>query len=164
MTEPNAQVILKVAQAIGAHLELSDVLESLIATLNPIVHFDAVAIAILEGEAIRVQSAHAEGIARKAGESVSSLVARYASDTKSEPPPIKMPASDHPISEIMKSREPYIASDLTTERPSAHQAGRAYRHHQISVEGKRQLHGRAGASVAGRGRHGIAGGGKRPGL
>ena len=27
-----------------------------------------------------------------------------------------MPASDHPISEIMKSREPYIASDLTTER------------------------------------------------
>jgi formate hydrogenlyase transcriptional activator len=116
MAETNAQVILKVAQAIGAHLELSEVLESLITTLNPIVHFDAVAIAILEGEMIRVQSAHVEGFARQAGESVGSLVARYASDTKSEPPPITMPASDHPISEIMKSREPYIASDLETER------------------------------------------------
>jgi len=116
MAETNAQVILKVAQAIGAHLELSEVLESLITTLNPIVHFDAVAIAILEGEMIRIQSAHVEGFARQAGESVGSLVARYASDAKSEPPPIKMPASAHPISEIIKSREPYIASDLETER------------------------------------------------
>jgi len=46
--ESNAQVILEVAKAIGARLELSDLLAALTATLKPIVHSDAVSIGILE--------------------------------------------------------------------------------------------------------------------
>jgi glucan phosphorylase len=56
MTERNAKIILEVAKAIGAHLELSDVLTALIPTLKPLVHFDAIGTGILEGETIRLHS------------------------------------------------------------------------------------------------------------
>ena len=68
--ESNAQVILEVAKAIGARLELPDVLAALTATLKPIAHSDAVSIGILEGEVIRTYWAHVEGFPRRAGESL----------------------------------------------------------------------------------------------
>src|SRR5262249_54147494 len=77
-------------------------------------HFDAIAIGILEGEVVRVHSAHVEGFPRRAGESPGGLTARYSSGIEVEPPPMMLPASDHPISAIMKSGEPYVASDLET--------------------------------------------------
>ena len=50
MPEKKAQIILEVAQAIGNQLEMSELLASLNEALNPIVHFDAIAIVILEGD------------------------------------------------------------------------------------------------------------------
>ena len=44
--ETNAQVILEVAKAVSAHLDLSDVLEALIATLKPLIAFDAVGVGV----------------------------------------------------------------------------------------------------------------------
>ena len=125
MTERKDQIILEVAKSVGAHLELSEVLAALIATLEPILHFDAISIGILEGEVIRLYSVHVEDFPRRAGESIASLVARHASDTKIEPPPMRLPVSEHPVSESMKSGQPYICPDLETQ-------GR-FRHDEISL-------------------------------
>ena len=54
MPEKKAQIILEVAQAIGNQLEMSELLASLNEALTPIVHFDAIAIVILEGETVTV--------------------------------------------------------------------------------------------------------------
>jgi formate hydrogenlyase transcriptional activator len=116
ITESNAQVILEVAKAIGAHLELSDVLAALIATLKPIVHFDAVGISVLEGDEARLYSTHFEDLPRRAGESVEGLVARHSSDIKVERPPMRRPASDYPFSEMFASGEPYVSADLEAQR------------------------------------------------
>ena len=67
MTENNTQTILEVAKAVGAHLELSDVLAALISTLKPIVHFDLIGIGILEGEAIRLHTICIEGFRAQGG-------------------------------------------------------------------------------------------------
>jgi len=40
---------LGVAKAISAHLELSDVLEALVVQLKPMVHFDSIAVVVLDG-------------------------------------------------------------------------------------------------------------------
>jgi hypothetical protein len=92
--ESNAQVILEVAKAIGARLELSDVLAAPTATLKPIVHSEAVSVGILEGEVVRTYWAHVEGFARKAGESLESFAARYASEAKTGALPTKIPVSE----------------------------------------------------------------------
>ncbi|MEW6735534.1 MAG: sigma 54-interacting transcriptional regulator [Acidobacteriota bacterium] len=113
ITECNAQVIVEVAKAIGAHLELSDVLAALIATLKPIVHFDATAVGILEGDMVRAYSIHIEGFPRLEGESIESLVARHVPDL--EQSSIKSPVSEHSISEIIKTGQPYICTDLETQ-------------------------------------------------
>jgi len=114
--ETNAQVILEVAKAVSAHLDLSDVLEALIATLKPLIHFDAVGVGVLQGEEIRLHSVFIEGIARVAGESVESVIARRASDLNIKPPTTSKRVSDHFISDIIKSGRPYIRTDLETQR------------------------------------------------
>ena len=116
MPERKAEVILKIAQAIGNQLGISELLASLNETLNPIVHFDATGIVTLEGDAVTVHWAHLDELTPSAGESVERVVGRYASRIKVEPPPMKIPVSDHPISVIMKTGQPYIASDLAVER------------------------------------------------
>ena len=114
MPEKNAQVILEIATAIGTHLEISELLAALNETLKPIVHFDVVAIVILEGETVTSHWAHVEELPRIASEPVEKLVSRYASSMKAEPPLLKMSVSHHPISEIIKTGEPYVAPDLDT--------------------------------------------------
>jgi formate hydrogenlyase transcriptional activator len=116
MPEKKAQIILEVAQGIGHQLEMPELLGSLNKALTPIVHFDAISIVILEGETITAHWAHIEGVSRQPGESVESYVDRYASHNKVDSPPMKVPVSEHPISEIMKSGEPYVALDLETHR------------------------------------------------
>jgi transcriptional regulator with GAF, ATPase, and Fis domain len=59
--EANAAVILEVAKAIGAYLELSDVLGALITTLKPIVEFGAVGIVVRDGEYAKLHSFCTEG-------------------------------------------------------------------------------------------------------
>jgi len=62
MPEKRAQIILEVAQAIGNQLEMPELLASLNVALSPIVHFDAIAILILEGDVIKAHWAHIEGV------------------------------------------------------------------------------------------------------
>ena len=132
MPEKRAKIILEVAQAIGNQLELADLLAALNNTLKPIVDFDAVAIMILEGDVVRIHWAHLEGFPRKAGECFESVVTRYASTIKVEPPPMKLPVTHHPISEIMKSGRPYVARDLEghmgfdTDQPLLNYGFRSY--------------------------------------
>ena len=116
MPEKKAQIILEVATAIGAHLEMCELLASLSEALTPILNFDAIAIVILEGETVTAHWAHVKSVSPQPGESVESYVERYASHNKVASPPMKVPVSEHPISEIMKSGEPYVASDLETDR------------------------------------------------
>ena len=116
MPEKKAQIIVEVAEAIGNQLEMSELLASLNEALTPIVSFDAISIVILEGETVTAHWAHVEGVSHQPGESVESFVDRYASHIKVDSPPMKVPVSEHPISEIMKSGEPYVASDLESYR------------------------------------------------
>src|SRR6185369_2691166 len=116
MPETRAQVILEVAQAIGNQLDMSELLASLNVALRPIAHFDAIAIMLLEGDTVTSHWGHIEGVSHRPGESIESFVDRYASSVKVDPPPMQLPVSDYPISEIMKSGEPYIASDLESQR------------------------------------------------
>src|SRR4030095_225498 len=112
MPEKRAKLILEVAQAIGTQLEMAELLAALNNTLQPIVHFDAVAIMILEGDVVRLHWAHLEGFPRNTGECFESVFSRYASTIKVEAPPMKLLVTHHPISEIMKSGRPYVARDL----------------------------------------------------
>ena len=142
MPEKRAKLILEVAQAIGTQLEMADLLAALNETLKPIVHFDAVAIMILEDNAIGIQWAHLDGFPRKAGECSESVVTRYASAIKVEPPPMKLPVTNHPISEIMKSGRPYVAPDLEdhmgfdTDQPLLNHGFRSYIDLPLIKEGK----------------------------
>ena len=117
MPDTRAQIILQVAQVIGTQLEMSELLASLNGALAPIIHFDAIGIGILKGETLIPYWAHVEGISHERGESVEGFMKRFASSLKVDPLPMKLPVNQHPISEIMKSGEPYIASDLENERP-----------------------------------------------
>lgn len=72
MPEKRAQ-ILEVAQAIGNQLEISELLASLNQTLTPIVHFDAIAIVIRDGDTITTYWGHVEGVSHRPGESVEAL-------------------------------------------------------------------------------------------
>ena len=110
-----AQIILQLAQAIGTPLEMPDLLASLNDALKPVLHFDATSIVILEGETVKVHWAYLDDLGKTAGESVESVVGRYASGMKIEPPPMKMSARNHPISVIIETNRPYIASDLKIE-------------------------------------------------
>ncbi len=132
MPEKRAKLILEVAQAIGTQLEMPDLLAALNNTLKPIVHFDAVSIVILEGDVVKVHWAHIEGVPRNTGECFESVVTRYASTIKVEPPPMQLPVAHHPISEIMKSGKPYVAPDLEghmgfdTDEPLLNHGFRSY--------------------------------------
>jgi formate hydrogenlyase transcriptional activator len=117
--ESSAPVILEVAKAISAHLELADVLGALTATLKPLVRFDAIGVAVLEGDFARLHSLHIEGVQRKAGESVESMMARKLSGHSAEPPKLRIHVSQHFISEIMKSRRPYVCTDVATQQKFA---------------------------------------------
>jgi len=115
-TETSAQVILEVAKAISAHLELTDVLEALIARLKPTVAFDAVSVVVLDGEYAKLQSLYIEGLERKSHESVSSILARSIADRNIEPLEARIHVSQHHISVMMKSPRPYVCTDVEAQR------------------------------------------------
>jgi formate hydrogenlyase transcriptional activator len=114
--ETSGSVILEVAKAISAHLDLSDVLGALIKTLKPLVRFDAIGVGVLEGDYTRLHSLHIEGLPRKAGESVESMVARKSTGLNVDPPRTRIHISEHPISVIMESRRPYVCTDVQSQR------------------------------------------------
>ena len=112
----NAPVILEVAKAISAHLELSDVLGALVTTLKPLVQFDSIGIVVREGEYAKLHSLHIEGLHREGHESVQSMLERKASDLQIEPLQARIPISKHHMSAIIDSGEPYVCSDVETQR------------------------------------------------
>jgi len=111
-----AHLILDVAKAASSHLELSDVLESLIVALKPVIRFNAIAVSVIEGEYGRLHALHFERVGRNPGESVESLIARIASESHSSPSPIKQRLKDHHISVVASSLEPYICADLLSQK------------------------------------------------
>src|SRR2546425_374954 len=116
-TEANAQIILAVAKAIGAHLEMPEVLAALNATLEPIIHFDAVGVSVVDGDLLKPYSAHIEGFPRMPGESLASFIKRFSPNIDN---PLKHDVCEHPVSEMFASRKPYVATDLKTQRRFAY--------------------------------------------
>ena len=116
-TPSSAQLILEVAKAASSHLELAEVLESLIVTLKPTSRFDAIAVFVIEGEYVRLHSLHVERVGRRPGESVESVIARVASTVNLAPKPVlKQPLSGHHVSEVASSRKPYVSTDLEFQK------------------------------------------------
>jgi formate hydrogenlyase transcriptional activator len=117
--QSRAQLILDVAKAASSHLELSAVLESLIVSLKPTTRFDAISVFVIEGEYVRLQSLHVERVGRRPGESVESVVARAASSANVPVPgkPVtKQRLSEHHVSEVASSRQPYVCTDLESQK------------------------------------------------
>src|SRR5262245_15281713 len=114
--ETNGPVILEVAKAISAHLDLSDVLGALIATLKPMVGFDSVGVVVLDGDYAKLHSLYLERVQREGHESVQSVLQRAASELHIEPLQAKIPISDHHLSVVMRSRRPYVCEDVETQR------------------------------------------------
>src|SRR5262245_35761041 len=114
-SETNASVILEVAKAINAHLELTDVLGALVTTLKPMVQFDSIGVVVREGDFAKLHSLHIEGVPRDGKETVQSLLDRKASDLHIEPLRTRIAINDHHMSVIMKSREPYVCADVETQ-------------------------------------------------
>src|SRR5207248_902961 len=115
--QSRAQLILEVAKAASSHLELSEVLESLIVALKPTSRFDAISVFVIEGEYARLHSLHVERVGRRPGESVESVVARAASSMNVAPKPVlKQRLSEHHISEVASTLKPYVCTDLEFQR------------------------------------------------
>jgi formate hydrogenlyase transcriptional activator len=114
--ETSAQVILGVAKAISAHLELPDVLEALNAQLRPLIHFDAIAVVVLDGDYAQLHSLHIEGKTRAAGESIQSVVSRTAADLNVDPFNTRIHISQHPMSIVKETLRPYVCTDVETKR------------------------------------------------
>jgi formate hydrogenlyase transcriptional activator len=116
--QSSAQLILDVAKAASSHLELSEVLEALIAALKPTIRFDAIAVSVIEGEYARLHSLHLEGLERKPGESVESVLERAAASVAVhlKPNPVKTRLRDHHISAVASTLEPYVCTDLRLEK------------------------------------------------
>src|SRR5262245_3050814 len=112
----DAPVILEVAKAISAHLELSDVLGALITTLKPMVEFDSVGVVVRDGDHAKLHSLYIEGLRRGDHESVQSMLERKASDLHIEPVRARIPINDHHMSAIMRSGQPYVCSDVEAQR------------------------------------------------
>src|SRR5438093_4922012 len=98
--QSSAQLILDVAKAVSSHLELAEVLESLIRALKPI-PFHAISVYVIEQAYVRLHSLHVEGIDRQPGESVESVVARVASSVNVPPKPVvPQPLNQHHVSAV----------------------------------------------------------------
>src|SRR5215468_11754939 len=111
--ESSAQLILDVAKAASSHLDVADVLESLIVALKPTICFDAIAVFVIEGEYARLHSLHVERVGRRPGESVESVIARSAASANLPPKPvIKQRLKEHHVSEVASSLQPYVCADL----------------------------------------------------
>src|SRR5437870_5497595 len=113
----SAQLILDVAKASSSHLELAEVLESLIVALKPTIRFDAIDVFVIEGDYVRLHSLHVERVGRRPGESVESVVARAASSVNLPVKPVlKQRLSEHHVSEVASSRKPYVCTDLEFQK------------------------------------------------
>ena len=115
--QANAHIILNVAKAIGAHLEMPEVLAALNETLEPIIHFDAVGVSVVDGDLLKPYSAHIEGFPRKPGESLAGFIERFSPNIDN---PLKHDVCEHPVSEMFALPKPYVATDLKTQRRFAY--------------------------------------------
>src|SRR5712691_3845054 len=113
--QSSARLILDVARA-ASHLELAEVLESLIATLKPTINFHAIAVFVIEGEYTRLHSLHVEGIDRKPDESVESVLARIAPSLNNPSKPVIKRLSEHHVSLVAASLRPYVCTDLQLQK------------------------------------------------
>ena len=106
--ETNAQVILGVAKAIGAHLELSDVLRALITHLQPMIHFDAIAVVVIDGDSARLHTLHVE--------SKSPRFMQKASEARADALQTKIDVNKTPLGYIKQTLRPYVSRNLEVER------------------------------------------------
>ncbi len=116
-SQSSAQLILDVAKAASSHLELAEVLESLIVALKPTIRFDAIDVFVIEGEYVRLHSLHVERVGRRPGESVESVVARAASSVNiAAKPVLKHRLSEHHVSQVASSHKPYVCTNLEVQK------------------------------------------------
>jgi len=97
--DTGAQILLGVAKAISAHLELSEVLRALIAQLRPMVHFDAIAVVVMDGDYARLHTVHVD-----------------VPTPWTKPPDTRIDVSKTPIGLIRETLQPYICRNLEVER------------------------------------------------
>jgi formate hydrogenlyase transcriptional activator len=75
-------------------------------------------VSVIEGESARLHSLHLEGLERKPGEPVESVLERAAASVAVhlKPNPVKTRLRDHHISAVASTLEPYVCTDLRLEK------------------------------------------------
>jgi len=114
--ESRARLILDLAKAVSAHLDLADVLESLIVGLKPRVQFQAIGVVILEGDYTRVHSLHVEGVQRNRGDSIETVMSRVQSVLHVSGDLHRKRLLDSHISLFRSSRKPYVCTDVQAQK------------------------------------------------
>jgi formate hydrogenlyase transcriptional activator len=114
--ESRARLILDLAKAVSAHLDLADVLESLIVGLKPRVQFQAIGVVILEGEYTRVHSLHVEGVQRNRGDSIETVMSRVQSVLHVSGDLHRKKLSESHVSLFLSSRKPYVCTDVQAQK------------------------------------------------
>jgi len=119
-SDSHAQLVLDVAKAASSHLDLSDVLQALMAALKPTIRFDAISVRVIEGEYARLHAIYHDGQERRPGESVQSVVSRLISSIDSSPPtdPLRTPLTDFYVGAVASSLKPYVCNDVRREKGS----------------------------------------------
>jgi formate hydrogenlyase transcriptional activator len=107
--ESSAQLILDVAKAASAHLDMSEVLKALTQKLNAHIHFDAIAVFVVDEQFVRLHALYVDGWENGAPRTV---VARNSAESKVEPPRERIPIHQHHASAILRTLRPYVCSDV----------------------------------------------------
>jgi formate hydrogenlyase transcriptional activator len=95
-----APIILGVARAISAHLELSEVLKALTAQLKPMVHFDAIAVVVVDdGDIAKLLTMHID-----------------TPGPWAKPPDSRNSVNNTPIGVVRETQQPYVVGDLEAQR------------------------------------------------
>lgn len=113
-----AQLVLDVSKAANAHLELGSVLDALAVSLAPILHFDAIAVEVLEEDTLRLLALTLKDFPRLPGECLDAFTARFTgvpADKKTSGADKQFPLRDTRLSLLTESTEPFVCPDLAAE-------------------------------------------------
>ena len=116
--ERNYRLLLEVAEAANAHLDLDRVLEAVSVALRPLVHVDAISVSILSGhDKVRLLALHSGGL-RRPGETLGRTLNRLLALTPENLDDIpELPLAGSPVEHVRDTRSGLLCADIERDFP-----------------------------------------------